>query len=127
MRDRLTKMIEQKQVYGIDQEQPHTHEIVLLDNDELADHLLANGVIVPPVKIGQTVYVINTLFVSEYRVEALWWNGLMFIFKGENDDYADECSVFYFFDERIGKTVFLTREEAEKALAEREGKEWRRS
>ena len=87
--------------------------------EKIADHLLANGVIVPPVKIGQTVYVINTLFVSEYRVEALWWDGLMFNFKGENDDYADECSVFYFFDERIGKTVFLTREEAEAALAER--------
>lgn len=84
--------------------------------EAIADHLLANGVIVPPVKVGQTVYVVNSLWVSEYTVEAVWWDGLMFQFKAENEEYADECSVFYFFDERIGKTVFLSREDAEKAL-----------
>lgn len=71
----------------------------------------------PPCKVGDTVYFVNSLWVSEYTVEAVWWDGLMFQFKAENEEYADECSVFYFFDERIGKTVFLSREDAEKALA----------
>ncbi len=82
----------------------------------LADCIIADGWIRPPCKVGQTVYVVNSLWVSEYTVEAVWWDGLMFQFKAENEEYADECSVFYFFDERIGKTVFLSREDAEKAL-----------
>ena len=88
----------------------------LLDiEDYVAEYLTANGVIVPPCKVGETVYVVNSLWVSEYTVEAVWWDGLMFQFNAENEEYADECSVFYFFDERIGKTVFLSREDAEKA------------
>ena len=46
MRDILIKLIDQKQVYGIDNEQQRNHDLLLLDNDELADHLLANGVTV---------------------------------------------------------------------------------
>ena len=44
MREKLIELIDEKQVYGIDQEQPRKHDIMLLDNDELADHLIANGV-----------------------------------------------------------------------------------
>lgn len=82
----------------------------------MAEHLLANGVIVPPCKVGATVYVVNSFAVSEYRIESIKWDGLMFAFRGENEDYADDCWVFNFFEERIGKTVFITRAEAERAL-----------
>ena len=46
MRDILIKLVDQKQVYGIDNEQQRNHDLLLLGNDELADHLLANGVTV---------------------------------------------------------------------------------
>ena len=46
-REKLIELIDQKQVYGIDIEQPRKHEIQLFDNDELADHLIANGVEIP--------------------------------------------------------------------------------
>jgi hypothetical protein len=68
----------------------------------LADYLLANGVIVPPCKVGDTVYQIDGVRVYESTIKNVIYdtNGVAF----------DE--------DAIGKTVFLTREEAEKALAE---------
>lgn len=72
--------------------------------EHLADYLLANGVIVLPCKVGDTVYQIDAERVFESQVEAII--------------YATDSIAF---DERvIGKTVFLTREEAERALKERE-------
>ena len=82
----------------------------------IADYLLANGVIVPPCKVGQTVYVVNSLFVSEYSIEEIAYDDIFFRFYCKNEKYAIECRSFMFFDERIGKTVFLTREAAEQAL-----------
>lgn len=86
--------------------------------EKIADHLLANGVIVPPCKVGQTIYV-TTSWVSEYKVKEIAFDDLLMRFYCENEDYALDCRSFIFFDERIGKTVFLTREEAEQALKER--------
>ena len=81
----------------------------------IADHLLANGVIVPPVKVGQTVYGIF----YPGKVEPIT---VVEICIGDGDvlilsDTNGEDTFFHPLD--IGKTVFLTREEAEKALAER--------
>lgn len=85
----------------------------------LADYLLAEGVIVPPVKIGQTVYVVSRYYggfwrTHECRIDSLTIyekHMFMTLFDSENLDFGIEIS-------EIGKTVFLTREEAEKALAE---------
>ena len=89
--------------------------------DYLADYLLEHGIIVLPCKVGDRVYeVTGRKTVSVYKVRAIrvelfglfieWdivegfvWQSLSGINAGE-----------------IGKTVFLTREEAEKALKERE-------
>lgn len=83
----------------------------------LADHLLANGVIAPPVKIGQTVY--------DYAGRECVVFGIHFFYEGINV-FATERIEYngrrihttHSFD-KIDETVFLTREEAEKALAER--------
>ena len=73
--------------------------------DYLADYLLEHGVIVPPCKVGDTVYQIDAERVFESKVKAIVY---------DTNNIA--------FDERsIGKTVFLTREEAERALKERDG------
>lgn len=111
MRDRLIELLKQaERDFG------NTGKPVLDIEEYVADYLLANGVIVPPCKMGDKVYVVNSFAVSEYRIESVKWDGLMFAFRGENEDYADDCWVFNFFEERIGKTVFITREEAERAL-----------
>lgn len=86
---------------------------------DIADYLLNNGVIVPPVKVGDKVYKITRNKVKECEV----------IFIGISAD--EKCSHFNFVEyyadgtfyksysmvfDVIGKTVFLTKEEAEKYL-----------
>lgn len=88
---------------------------------DLADHLLANGVIVPPCKVGDKVYKITRNKVKECEV----------VFIGISA--KEKCSYFNFVEnyadgtfyksysmdfDVIGKTVFLTREEAERKLKE---------
>ena len=97
---------------------------------DIADYLLANGVIVPPVKVGQTVYV-NGFGVAEphcvasvqanigisgfvrWRIEA-WLKGEFLVSRDSGFDF--------WLEDEFGKTVFLTKEEAERALAERREK-----
>lgn len=70
---------------------------------DLAQSLVENGVIVPPVKVGDTVYLTdNAGDIYESEVTQVVYNT-----KG------------IAFDERaIGKTVFTSRESAEKAVKE---------
>ena len=81
--------------------------------EEQADYLLANGVIVPPCKVGEVVYDIHYGKVFGSKVIML--------------HMLDDCFTFmasggrYYKDDDIGKTVFLTREEAEQALKGGEG------
>ena len=89
----------------------------------LADYLLESGVIVPTVEIGTIVYEIrqkgisfsNRRYDSGITTKKQLKNA---IFDGktlyiESKLYAKSDNV------RLGKTVFLTLEEAEKSLAER--------
>ena len=92
---------------------------------DLADHLLANGVIVPPCKVGDTVYFpVETDGECEPYVEV----GTVFAI-GIDEMHTMWISAryesglkYYHTSDDFGKTVFLTKEEAEKALAERIGK-----
>ena len=119
MRERLIELLEEAKIQA-------RATIGSLNNgfgEWYADYLLANGVIVPPCKVGGTVYII--------------------------DEAEDECSEDYVLDVKvnqfiinkhgiavdlelplglrlntwavIGKTVFLTREEAEQKLKEGKG------
>ena len=73
-----------------------------------------------PCKVGDTIWVVCGT-ISEYEITEFWYDGLFFMFKCTNAEYVQEHRDFSFFDERIGKTVFLTREEAEKRLEELQG------
>ena len=76
--------------------------------DELADHLLANGVIVPPCKVGDTLYYIPFgSTVTKWEIRSI---------EIMQDDIVFHCGRTFFLKYDIGKTVFLTKEEAEKAL-----------
>ena len=85
-------------------------------NARKVDYHLANGVIVPPCNIGQTVY---TRYGYSFKIEKFEiLEDKKIIFRCGNDG-TDDYMAFYDFE--IGTDVFLTKEEAEKALAERSG------
>ena len=104
----------------------------------LADHLLENGVTVLPAKVGDTVYIKNepydilAMYIEENEIsyianydceernclECPYAKEVLFgeVTMCEKSEYSE------FTASDIGKTVFLTLEEAEKALKEREQK-----
>lgn len=122
MRERLIELIKASLFRHIDK------SCCLAEN--IADDLLANGVIVLPAKIGQTVYVPwrwdGTQAVASVVVEEITFYdskmNYMFCIDMESDD---ECFNQSFGGwqpaDSIGKTVFLTREEAEEALEKMKG------
>ena len=116
MRDRLVELIESARYWGAN------------TSEEIADRLLAEGVIVPPCKVGDMVYMpweyngqqgIACLKITSLANILDWgWDyGTNFI--TDDEGYAEKYNCGRFRFEDFGKTVFLTREEAEKALTER--------
>lgn len=99
MRDRLIELLKQADEREKNRMITDYTEAVA-DN---ADFLLANGVIVPPVRVGDTVY--QTDGVRTY--------------KSEVKEVIYDCGIVAFDESAIGNSVFLTKEEAEKSLAER--------
>lgn len=89
----------------------------------LADHLLENGVIVPPVKVGDTVYYIEgayyrsvNLKVRPIKVTEISQKASR---SGTNLGWGIIANGIRYKFSSIGKTVFLSRNEAEQALKER--------
>ena len=85
---------------------------VCIDFDEAveinADYLLANGVIVPPCKVGDKIYRCCDGKIYEWEVVCV----AMYL---DETNYIDD-SGNEFTDYDIGKSVFLTKEDAENAL-----------
>ena len=109
MRDRLIELIAKSGLVLVDGGiHPNTH----ICQEALADYLLSEGIIVPKVKIGQAVYypIRHTNKVEQLFVREIVYTGSKIQF------YA---SYLAFTVDAIGKTVFLTKELAEKALKER--------
>ena len=83
-----------------------------------ADYLLENGVIVPPCKVGDVVYEVD---LPEYGIivckvtKALYDSEEVII---NVIDGHGKGSEYYFDFDDFGKTVFLTKEEAEAKLKE---------
>ena len=79
-----------------------------------ADYLLTKGVIVPPCKVGDTVYSIDNCI---NRPEMIVVTSIHHHKKHTFFSALSRSQREYCFEEKdIGKTVFLTKEEAEKAL-----------
>ena len=122
MRDRLIELLND---YCVDA------DLGSWEKEALADYLLNSGIIAPPCKVGQTIYkpiitskgepAIWEIIVTTISID-IGENGvdpnsyvighLKRTHCGEDADFCD-----------FGKTVFLTRKEAEKALERREGED----
>ena len=122
MRDRLIELLEEAKTQA-------RATIGSLNNgfgEWYADYLLANGVIVPPCKVGDTVYVIEpcTCY-NDYdkecvhrRTKATKWIDIVRLPQKHHKKclklFERPFKIEYL--NKIGKTVFLSREEAERAL-----------
>jgi hypothetical protein len=119
MRDRLIKLSEKAHKEWLQKE--YDHETDKDIGEYVADYLLENGVIVLPCKTGDTVYKHwscgkHGKSVAEFIVDHIdvdYLPDIEFSYSKHNTWTRN-----YFFSKQtdIGKTVFLTREEAEQAL-----------
>ena len=94
---------------------------------ELAEADKDGRVVVLPCKVGDTVYTNNCVLgadnamhdeICTRRIKGYGGNALNKVWLIANGDYCD----LSIFPSEFGKTVFFTREEAEKALRGMEGK-----
>ena len=88
-----------------------------------ADYLLANGVIVPPCKVGDTVWLVFTpKYPANPADKGKWFmqqDGVQRIIYGAKGLSIETWNMGTISAKEIGKKLFLTQEEAEAALKER--------
>jgi hypothetical protein len=110
MRDRLIELIKVSHREWLRKE--YDHETDKNVCEYLADHLLAEGVILPPCKVGQTVYCIRYDKARKPFVKPIGVLSITSFGKGG-------FTVFTTKEDTWGITAFSTAEAAEKAIAER--------
>lgn len=121
MRDRLVELLEQA-------EGQVNNDVPSLES--IADHLIENGVIVPPCKVEDTVYVpwlwgddtgIAIASVEEIKIYDEQHHIIFFIdMESDNEDF-NQCYGGWKLYKSIGETVFLTEGQAEQKLKEMRG------
>jgi hypothetical protein len=116
MRDRLIELI-QDSVGGCAKNWAET----------IADHILAAGIVTPPCKAMQTVFFATRVCDKEGEEKYDTLEGECISFSLQNEGLWAYCrykcglTYWHLVEQDFGKTVFFTREEAEKALERREG------
>lgn len=94
-----------------------------LTTDSLADYLLEHGVIVPPCKVGDKVWIVFTpKFPADPADKGKWFmkqDGIQRIIFGTKGMSIETWNMGTIPAKAIGEKLFFTSEEAEAALAER--------
>lgn len=118
-RERLIELLNEAK-FGVNKHTLADH-LMSFAVEGIADHLLANGVIVPPCKVGDITYIfdyeVNNHLESKLRgiapsiVEAI-------VIEDEGVWVENEHAKYHIT--AFGDIIFLTKEDAEKALAERQ-------
>ena len=91
---------------------------------EIAEHLISNGVIVLPCKVGDTVWWATTTVYENCEEKPDILLGEIASFSMQKEGlwafcrYVGGLTFWHLVSDYFGKTVFLTREEAERALKE---------
>ena len=120
MKERLIELMKNAEFAYLDFSKMHTCEKSL--TDFTADYLLANGVVCPPCKVGDKVFYVNEvcdenadeyldISVGEVISFSMQKEGLWMYCR-----YEDGLTYWHLVADDFGKTVFLTKEEAEQAL-----------
>ncbi len=98
---------------------------VNINTTSIADHLIENGVIVHPCKVHDTVYYLNTTYHMALKKNTIYEAKVVRVVT----TYLGTCLVIQIRDDEggcceipdirdWGKTVFLTKEQAEQKLKE---------
>ena len=105
--EHLTKLIESAMYWGADKP------------EKIAERLIDEGVICPQCKVGNSVWMVRNLQIERWKVVSIEKTasnmklGIKFIARGVRS------APILINTSYIGEIIFLTREEAEAALAER--------
>lgn len=111
-REKLIELIGKAKYAGLD---TFSDRLLKSTLERLADQLLANGVIVPPVKVGQMVYYIGGIYNGIRPIRSGTIEGIVITPKGVSELWINGRNGIYYL--RTAKENFyLTKEEAEKAL-----------
>lgn len=110
MKEKLTELIKKAE-----KEFSFSNRPVLDIEEFIADYLLANGVIVPPCKAGDTVWFLARSLHTKIEKVKSGKVVRMAITENGIDLFVDNWTAKLPY----GKRAFLTKEEAEQALAER--------
>ena len=121
MRDRLIALIKEAE-----QKFSSTGKPVLDIEEYVADYLLEKGFIFQPFKVGEAFWALfmniyqdmrpTEYFIKEYKVDLIYTHKYGITICGNR--VSDGIMNRFEFAE-LGKTLFLTRAEAERAMAER--------
>lgn len=84
--------------------------------EDFADYLLANGVIVPPCKVGDVVYGISRQQIIPITIDAIQYISNEVNIFGSNEEYFGYSTVHLDINNQIGTEWYCTKEEAEAAL-----------
>ena len=119
MKERLIELIKQGDKTFSDKYEGKVMSHIDKVYDFIADYLLENGVIVPPCKVGQTVWLIKSL--NWQQTEWGIKEGKISMIQQKADKswkfrVTENHSVQDYTVDKIGKTIFLTKKEAEQAL-----------
>ena len=133
MRDRLIELLQDCETETVpDKDGYYKCYLSRVKAELYADYLLANGVIVPPCKVGDTVYVEFNEKVTQGTVRLIrpFISKEETVFKGNiiceidslfyDDGRKEEHELYVVFEKTYGieRVAFLTKEEAEAKLKE---------
>ena len=95
--------------------------------DQIADYLISEGVIVPPCKVGDIVWLVYTpKWPANPADKGKWFmiqDGVQRIIYGAKGLSIETWNVGTIPAKEIGTKLFFIREDAEKALAEKENEQ----
>lgn len=105
MRDRLLNLCKKSQAEWL--EKTYDHETEQKLEEYVADYLLERGVIHIPCKVGDIVYQTDGVSIFELEIWGISLYKNKLYYETESIDFDDDA---------IGKSIFLTRQEAETKL-----------
>lgn len=117
-RERLIELLKNAKKYATStMAHLNIDEAIDISYDDLqADYLLANGIIAPPVNVGQTVYGISRSDIIPIGIDRIQYSNRGIDILGRNEQYYGYGTITLHPDNEIGIEWYTTKEQAEKAL-----------